>query len=487
MTCTVTCLEVCDCNTLCPCWIGEDPDNGTCQSALAYRIEAGEIDGVDVSGLTLALAAFIPGNVLEGNFRVVRYVDDRATPAQEEALLQAFRGELGGPLADLAALVGEEVAARRAADHLHRERGPGHARIGDGVDAEMEPYRGPTGEPTRLVESIFSTIPGSPAYVGKASRFTLRPARARHRPRSRRPQRDPGPLRAAGLTAGRCVMAARCGATPATSHDRLFVPLFVGLPRSAGAPWPLGCLALRPLSRPLTGPASAWPAALRRPAGRRGAGAGVALVLGWVVMTAAMMLPTTLPLVGLFRRLIRQPHRRRALTPAAARRLSRRLARLRPRRPPAGPRPAGPGAAVGMAHLQWLADRRRGPAGGRASSSSRRSSTAASRPAVRRCRFIAAAGRAGGQAGERSGWASAHGVYCVGCCWPLMLLMFVGRHRQHRLDAGAGRASWRWRRTARGASTLAAPLGVALVAVALGVAVHGATALAGLVAPRRLA
>ena len=37
----------------------------------------------------------------------------------------------------------------------------------------MEPYLGPTGEPTRLVESIFSTIPGSPAYVAKASRFRM--------------------------------------------------------------------------------------------------------------------------------------------------------------------------------------------------------------------------------------------------------------------------------------------------------------------------
>ena len=35
------------------------------------------------------------------------------------------------------------------------------------------PIAGPTGEPTRLVESIFSTIPGSPAYVAKASRFKL--------------------------------------------------------------------------------------------------------------------------------------------------------------------------------------------------------------------------------------------------------------------------------------------------------------------------
>ena len=166
-------LEVCDCNTLCPCWIGEDPDNGTCQSALAYRIEAGSIDGVDVSGLTFALAAFIPGNVLKGNFRVVRYVDDRASAAQEAALLRAFRGELGGPLADLAGLVGEEVAARRAAIIFTVTEGKGTLSVGEAIHAEMEPYRGPTGEPTRLVESIFSTIPGSPAYVAKASRFKL--------------------------------------------------------------------------------------------------------------------------------------------------------------------------------------------------------------------------------------------------------------------------------------------------------------------------
>ena len=44
-------LEVCDCEILCPCWVGEAPDNGTCQSALAYHFERGTIDGIDVSGL----------------------------------------------------------------------------------------------------------------------------------------------------------------------------------------------------------------------------------------------------------------------------------------------------------------------------------------------------------------------------------------------------------------------------------------------------
>ena len=76
-------------------------------------------------------------------------------------------------MADLAGLVGEEVAAKRASIIFTVEKGKGTLRIGNGIAAEMEPYLGPTGEPTRLVESIFSTIPGSPAYVAKATRFHM--------------------------------------------------------------------------------------------------------------------------------------------------------------------------------------------------------------------------------------------------------------------------------------------------------------------------
>jgi hypothetical protein len=167
-------LEVCDCEVLCPCWIGEDPDNGTCQSALAYHFDRGAIDGVDVSGLTLALEAYIPGNVLKGNFRVQMYIDDRASQQQEAALRDVFTGKQGGPVADLATLIGEVVKVERAPITFEVKEGKGTLRIGDTTAAEMEPYRGPTGRPTTLVESIFSTIPGSPAYVAKASSFRMR-------------------------------------------------------------------------------------------------------------------------------------------------------------------------------------------------------------------------------------------------------------------------------------------------------------------------
>src|SRR2546421_6318275 len=67
-------LEVCSCDVLCPCWIGEDPDNGTCESVVAYHFDSGTIRGVDVGGLTLASAVLIPGNVLEGNWKQVIFI-----------------------------------------------------------------------------------------------------------------------------------------------------------------------------------------------------------------------------------------------------------------------------------------------------------------------------------------------------------------------------------------------------------------------------
>ena len=83
-------------------------------------------------------------------------------------------GELGGPLAEIAALVGENCAAAGGRSTSTSHEGKGRFAIAGVAEAEMAPYRGPTGEVTTLNESIFSTIPGSPAYVGKAERFRMR-------------------------------------------------------------------------------------------------------------------------------------------------------------------------------------------------------------------------------------------------------------------------------------------------------------------------
>ncbi|MFQ6029565.1 MAG: DUF1326 domain-containing protein [Dehalococcoidia bacterium] len=164
-------LEVCTCNILCPCWVGEDPDNVTCQSIMAWHFDQGTIDGVDVSGLTLAGVMDIPGNVLNGNWRAMIFVDDKSTPQQQEAILNVWTGKLGGPVADLVKLVGEVVGVERVPIAFDLEGVSGSVKIGDSAEAELVAYKGASGKESALHDTIFSTVPGAPAFVGKASNY----------------------------------------------------------------------------------------------------------------------------------------------------------------------------------------------------------------------------------------------------------------------------------------------------------------------------
>jgi len=169
-----TLFEVCTCNILCPCWVGEDPDGGVCEGLLGWQVEKGAINGVDVSGITLAMLAHIPGNILKGNWRTVVYMEEKATEDQEEALLSVFTGKLGGPIADMAKLVGEVVAVERAPITTQLKEGKGTIKIGRNIEAVMEPFKSGAGQSTALHDTVFTTIPGSPAYVGKASTYRAR-------------------------------------------------------------------------------------------------------------------------------------------------------------------------------------------------------------------------------------------------------------------------------------------------------------------------
>ncbi len=72
-----------------------------CDSFLAYNIEKGEINGVDVTGLTYVEVVKIPGNVLiPHTWKRVSYVDARATDEQRSGNSRCLARRLGGPLAD---------------------------------------------------------------------------------------------------------------------------------------------------------------------------------------------------------------------------------------------------------------------------------------------------------------------------------------------------------------------------------------------------
>jgi len=164
-------LEVCNCRVLCPCWIGEDPDFGTCDTIVAWHFDKGTVNGVDVSGHTIALVAHVPGNILKGNWRAAVYLDNRVTPQQEEAILAVYTGKQGGPVGELVKLVGEVVSVEKVPITFDVQGGKGTLKIGNVGYAELEPYKNATGATTTLADTVFSTVPGAPVFVGKSPRY----------------------------------------------------------------------------------------------------------------------------------------------------------------------------------------------------------------------------------------------------------------------------------------------------------------------------
>ena len=168
-------LEVCSCNAICPCWVGEDPTSGTCDTVITWHFDKGTIDGVDVAGRTLALLAHVPGNALKGDWRGVVYVDDGASPQQQEAILNVWTGKLGGPVADVAGLLGEVAGVERVPITYGVEKGKGRLQIGSVIEAEVAPFQGGKGNTTTLQDSVLTDLLASPSsvYVGKAPKYRV--------------------------------------------------------------------------------------------------------------------------------------------------------------------------------------------------------------------------------------------------------------------------------------------------------------------------
>lgn len=155
-------------------------------------------------------------------------------------------------------------------------------------------------------------------------------------------------------------------------------------------------------------------------------------VAGWTLMTAAMMLPTSLPLLSMFQRLTkRRPERRRLVGLVV-------LAYL------------GTWTAFGiLAHLAdwvlhraveqngWLGANAWAVGAGTLLVAGVYQFTPLKYVCLDKCRsplsFILQHWRGGDAQGQAFWLGVHHGIFCIGCCWSLMLLMFA---------VGSGNLGW---------------------------------------------
>lgn len=169
-------FETCSCNVICPCTaslaLGATLDR--CKVTLVFNVHDGNVDGTDVGGLTVAAIVDTPKVMTDGGWRMGVYIDGAASEEQAQRLGGVFSGALGGPMAGLAPLVGENLGVERVPIEV-REDGLRHSvRIGDAVDFEIEdvvPFGVETGQPARLT-GIFHPA-ASELTVARATRSKI--------------------------------------------------------------------------------------------------------------------------------------------------------------------------------------------------------------------------------------------------------------------------------------------------------------------------
>ena len=149
-----TYLESCNCDMLCPCtWSGfsAPATNERCYVVLGYHVDSGEVDGVDVGGLSFALVVDAPQVMSEGGWRVGVYLDSTASAEQKEKLTAVVSGSLGGAPAALTPLIGEMLGVESAPMDYRDDDGVHRLTIGETVDIEVEDLTvGHLPEPVRL-------------------------------------------------------------------------------------------------------------------------------------------------------------------------------------------------------------------------------------------------------------------------------------------------------------------------------------------------
>ena len=156
-----TSFRSCNSDAICPCRridgaAGGRSTHGVCMGVLSWLIEDGAVDGVELSGLPVALACRYSDDESGSPWTWVLYLDAGASRDQRAALEGIFTGRLGGdaerhfPWAWKASELVAVRAVEIAVDHTRRRQ---RLRIRDRVSVRIrDRYQGG--------ESVTCVIPG---------------------------------------------------------------------------------------------------------------------------------------------------------------------------------------------------------------------------------------------------------------------------------------------------------------------------------------
>jgi hypothetical protein len=133
------------------------PD-GDCRGWLVLHISEGHKDGVDLSGVNVAMVYNFPDKPSAGAWRVGIIADTESSDEQVEALETIFTGKDGGPWGAFSGLFSDYMGLQRARVTYSDGESPTASVEGAG-ELAFEPFRDMEGKPTMLVDSAFGMGP----------------------------------------------------------------------------------------------------------------------------------------------------------------------------------------------------------------------------------------------------------------------------------------------------------------------------------------
>jgi hypothetical protein len=153
-------FDACSCTVSCPCIFLNPATEDFCDNFFAWHIARGEMDGVDLAGLSVAMAVHSSKQMQDGNWKVVLYLDERADADQAAALQAIFGGQAGGHFASLAPLVGEVAGVIATSIVFDKSDGRRRIEVRDALEMQVEELGEETGEdPTFFTDAPFMAVP----------------------------------------------------------------------------------------------------------------------------------------------------------------------------------------------------------------------------------------------------------------------------------------------------------------------------------------
>jgi hypothetical protein len=167
-------FDLCNCAIGCPCVFGSNPTLGYCEGVLTWLIRGGHYGTVRLDGgFGVVLVMHWQGHVLDKNREFGFLIDDRADPAQRDALERIFTGKAGGVFAAWADLTISLDGVEFVAMEVSHEAERWSVAVPGLVDGEGSPHRKymvPDGETCRIYNAPRPEVVPGFITVGEARR-----------------------------------------------------------------------------------------------------------------------------------------------------------------------------------------------------------------------------------------------------------------------------------------------------------------------------